>query len=80
MADPKLERVRGSVGYTSDDGYTMLIDFNSRATKSDPKATLMSIIDEAVRVASLYGHGDEALETARAAYLRVKAVGWIVHG
>lgn len=70
MADPKLKTMHGSIGYTSDDGYSMRVDFK---TKSDPKATLMSIIDEAVRVASLFGHGDEALENARAAYLRVKA-------
>lgn len=67
METPTLKSVTGSVGYTSNDGYSSKTAYGSRATKADPKDTLMSVIYEAVRVASLFGFGAEAVAEAESA-------------
>jgi hypothetical protein len=58
MNTPKLKRVTVDFGFSCDDGFSKKVLF--RTKNEDPKRCLVNAIEEAYRVAVLYGCKDDA--------------------
>jgi hypothetical protein len=78
MSDPKLQVVKVTIHYLSDDGYQTETTYDSDSRRMKPlgvdipKETMLNATEELARLCELFGMGDEMNEKINAVRLRVQ--------